>query len=195
MTNPEPSDEDVAQAVFNFVAEQMESGASAPQIQAMLLEKGLDQDTAAAIVANCTRLRSEAISEAGQKDMVFGALWCIGGIVVTVATYGAAASGGGTYIVAWGAIVFGAIQFFRGLATQEPPDTTQVDHYIEVPEPASSIPAAEEAVHQAELESSAEPSWAAEGRYAAIVLVKVLAGIVAVGLLITVVAQFLGPNR
>ena len=27
----------------------------------------------------------------------------------------AAATGGGKYVVAWGAIVFGAIQFFRGL--------------------------------------------------------------------------------
>jgi hypothetical protein len=26
-----------------------------------------------------------------------------------------AMEGGGTYIVAWGAIIFGAIQFFRGL--------------------------------------------------------------------------------
>jgi hypothetical protein len=47
--------------------------------------------------------------------MIFGALWCIGGIVITAVTFGAA-SGGGTYVVAWGAIIFGAIQFFRGLA-------------------------------------------------------------------------------
>ncbi len=46
--------------------------------------------------------------------MIFGALWCVGGIVVTVATY-RAASGGGAFVVAWGAILFGAIQFFRGL--------------------------------------------------------------------------------
>ncbi len=49
--------------------------------------------------------------------MWLGAMWCAGGIIVTVLTYYAAASsaGGGTYIIAWGAIVFGAIQFFRGL--------------------------------------------------------------------------------
>ena len=50
----------------------------------------------------------------GKKNMIYGALWCIGGIVVTAVTY-SAASGGGTYIVAWGAIIFGAIQFFYGL--------------------------------------------------------------------------------
>lgn len=52
----------------------------------------------------------------GGKVMLFGALWCIGGIVVTAVTYQAASSsGGGTYFVAYGAIIFGAIQFFKGL--------------------------------------------------------------------------------
>jgi hypothetical protein len=40
--------------------------------------------------------------------MLFGALWCIGGIIATVSDLG--------YIF-WGAIVFGAIQFFRGLTS------------------------------------------------------------------------------
>jgi hypothetical protein len=37
------------------------------------------------------------------------------GTAVTVLTY-EAASGGGTYVVVWGAILFGAIQAIRGLA-------------------------------------------------------------------------------
>jgi hypothetical protein len=45
---------------------------------------------------------------------LYGGLWCVGGIIVTAVTY-SAASGGGSYVVAWGAILFGAIQFFRGL--------------------------------------------------------------------------------
>lgn len=49
-----------------------------------------------------------------EKTMFWGAVWCIGGILVTAATY-SAASDGGTYVIAWGAIVFGAIQFFSGL--------------------------------------------------------------------------------
>ena len=54
---------------------------------------------------------------AAERKMIFGALWCIGGILVTGATYVAASGpGGGTYFVAWGAIVFGAIRFFSGLS-------------------------------------------------------------------------------
>ena len=51
-----------------------------------------------------------------EHDMMVGGAWCIGGIVVTAATYNSAAqSGGGHYFIAWGAIVFGGAQFLKGL--------------------------------------------------------------------------------
>jgi len=50
----------------------------------------------------------------GSKNMLIGALWAIGGTLVTVVTY-SAASGGGTYVVTYGAIAVGGIQFLVGL--------------------------------------------------------------------------------
>jgi len=50
----------------------------------------------------------------GGSDMLWGAIWCIGGIIVTAYTYSNAAPGG-AYVVAWGAIIFGAVQFIKGL--------------------------------------------------------------------------------
>ena len=44
--------------------------------------------------------------EQAEKDMLYGALWCIGGIIATAAHIG---------FVFWGAILFGGIQFFKGL--------------------------------------------------------------------------------
>lgn len=44
--------------------------------------------------------------------MLRGGIVCIVGIGVTVATY-SVASNGGTYVVAWGAMIFGAIEFIR----------------------------------------------------------------------------------
>ena len=44
--------------------------------------------------------------EKAKNDMLYGALWCIGGIVLTLAHIG---------FIFWGAILFGGIQFFRGL--------------------------------------------------------------------------------
>jgi len=42
-----------------------------------------------------------------KKGMLYGALWCIGGTVLTMAHIG---------FIFWGAIVFGAIQFFKRVA-------------------------------------------------------------------------------
>jgi hypothetical protein len=39
--------------------------------------------------------------------MLYGALWCIGGIAGTVANIG---------FIFWGAIIFGAVQFIKGLS-------------------------------------------------------------------------------
>jgi hypothetical protein len=48
--------------------------------------------------------------------MLRGGIVCGIGIVVTVGSYITAVSGhGGTYVVAWGAIIFGGIRFFAGL--------------------------------------------------------------------------------
>ena len=57
--------------------------------------------------------RKELASECA-RHMVYGVLWAVGGTLVTVATY-EAASEGETYVVAWGAILFGIFDFFRGL--------------------------------------------------------------------------------
>ncbi|MFW6169074.1 MAG: hypothetical protein ACODAD_01200 [Planctomycetota bacterium] len=116
MSETTPSEEEIVQAIYAFAAEQMKNGASSMKTEEMLVEKGLDKEAAVAVVANLRRMRSEALRSAGRNNMMYGALWCIVGTVVTVVTYSAAASGGGgTYVVAWGAIVFGAIQFLRGL--------------------------------------------------------------------------------
>ncbi len=55
--------------------------------------------------------------KSGTGDMVIGGLVCVIGIVITVASYTSASNDphGGTYVVAWGAILFGGIQFCRGI--------------------------------------------------------------------------------
>ena len=57
---------------------------------------------------------------AANKMMVHGALWCIGGIVVTAVTFSMASANatGGSFVVAWGAILFGFIQFLKGLTAR-----------------------------------------------------------------------------
>ena len=63
----------------------------------------------------------EAASRQAKKssagtDMVLGLILCVVGIAITVGTYDSASrSGGGTYFIAYGPIIYGAIRFFKGL--------------------------------------------------------------------------------
>jgi hypothetical protein len=53
----------------------------------------------------------------GRKNIRYGALWCISGIVLLTLSYLAAAAGvgSGKYTVAWGVILFGGFRFIRGM--------------------------------------------------------------------------------
>jgi len=80
-----------------------------------------EADAAAGLEATGTGLDSrpqtggEDASDA-QAMMIKGALWCLGGIAVTVISYQSAIGrGGGAYLIAWGAILFGAFEFLGGL--------------------------------------------------------------------------------
>ena len=45
--------------------------------------------------------------------MLRGIAWAVGGLVVSLITY-SMASGGGTYVVFWGAVIWGVIDFLIG---------------------------------------------------------------------------------
>lgn len=55
--------------------------------------------------------------EQAKKDMLSGAGIFVLGLIVTIASFATASSGsGGYYLLCWGPVIFGAIQFFKGLA-------------------------------------------------------------------------------
>ncbi|WP_294244935.1 hypothetical protein [uncultured Chryseobacterium sp.] len=47
-----------------------------------------------------------------KKDILYGVLWLVGGLAVTILTFNFGSIG----FIAYGAIIFGGIRFFRGLA-------------------------------------------------------------------------------
>ncbi|MGE0328513.1 MAG: hypothetical protein AB7K71_09235 [Polyangiaceae bacterium] len=101
-------------AAVEYVVVQLEHGTPQEEIVESLINQGVDEGEAEDFVEGVAAARINAIREAGKSNMTKGALWCIGGLIVTAITYSAAA-GGGTYVVTWGAIIFGAIQFFKGV--------------------------------------------------------------------------------
>lgn len=60
-----------------------------------------------------TELRAAA-RQAAKAEMVKGVLWLIGGAAVTGITY-AAADPGGSFVLFWGALAYGAYRFLRAV--------------------------------------------------------------------------------
>jgi hypothetical protein len=113
--DPKPKQKEVPAEAYSVAAEQMLYGVAPSRIKQTLKDRGLDAEAAATVVGKLEQTKANALKRAGKRNMFFGAMWCIGGIAVTAITYEAASQGGGTYVIAWGAIVFGGIQFLHGL--------------------------------------------------------------------------------
>ena len=80
---------------------------SAEETKSALVAGGLDMESATIVVDNLEVKIHSARKDRAKKDMLYGALWCVGGIVGTAAQVG---------FIFWGAIIFGGIQFFKGVA-------------------------------------------------------------------------------
>lgn len=101
--------------MYRFAADLMfEQKKTDVEVKQILVEQGLREEDAKIVISNLQAQMKEAKSKAADKNMLYGALWCIGGLLVTFLTY-SAASGGGHYIVAWGAVVWGGWQFLKGV--------------------------------------------------------------------------------
>ena len=67
----------------------------------------LDQERQAQVAANAQSFEQiDDKDDNGSSDMLWGAIWCVGGLIATAADVG--------YIF-YGAIIFGGIQFVQGL--------------------------------------------------------------------------------
>lgn len=111
----ESTEDQVVEQVYRYTAQQLNAGVSPSQVIQELVAGGLPKEDATTVVRQMRQAQSKAKQEAGRKNMLYGALWCIGGLAVTFFSYQSATNGGGKYVIAWGAVIFGAIQFFQGL--------------------------------------------------------------------------------
>lgn len=98
---------------LSYAKDVLRQGMPRAAVEEVLRSQGFDAAAVNAIVERANRTKDER-RVAGRRHMITGAVVCVIGIVITAASYGGAAPGS-TYLVAWGAVVFGGIQFFRGL--------------------------------------------------------------------------------
>jgi len=132
---PDENTRRVEDAMVSYANRRLAKGTRVAEVDQELVERGLDRERAALLVQKVvtSRLRevasevpsgptagainwaARAQRDGAHNDIVLGAVICAAGVLFTAITY-SAAKGGGTYVVAWGAIVFGAIRMFKGMA-------------------------------------------------------------------------------
>ncbi len=107
--------ENAVNQIYEYAANLMvNEKKDAQETKIALIEQGIDEESASIIVANLEQQIKEIKKENANKDLLYGALWALGGLVATVATY-AAASDGGTYVAFYGAVIYGGYRFLKGL--------------------------------------------------------------------------------
>lgn len=107
MQNSEVSQQHAVNEIYNYAANLIvNEKKNATDVRLALAEKGLSEDAAYTIVRNVEDEIKKAKKDAATKDIIYGALWCVGGTVATVANIG---------FIFWGAILFGGIQLIKGL--------------------------------------------------------------------------------
>ena len=104
------------QETYNYAAQLLiTQKKSAEFTKNALIQQGYSQESANTVVDALVKTITDNGKKRAASDMKIGAVVCIIGIIITAVTYNMASGKGGTYVVAWGAIAFGALQFLRGL--------------------------------------------------------------------------------
>ncbi len=101
-----------------YAINQLSRGTSPADVRNELIEQGCSEVEANRVIESLqgefkTKSRASSASD-GLKNMIIGGIVCFIGVAVTVGSY-VAAEPGGYFLLAYGPIIFGGIQFFRGL--------------------------------------------------------------------------------
>jgi hypothetical protein len=110
-------------ALYDSVVGALASGRSPQQVVKELTRKGVPAEPAKRLVTEASAALDayrktpegrKAMAKRYRGRMFRGLLWAVGGLLVTAITYSMASDRGGTYYIFWGAVLFGAIDFFAG---------------------------------------------------------------------------------
>jgi hypothetical protein len=115
MATTQPPDPQAPEDGQRFAAAMLDAGLSEAQVIARLVESGMDEHMATTVVRYVASTRAKAQPDVDKGAMLRGMLWFLGGTLVSAGAYLLAAPGQGCF-VAWGAVIFGFIQFVRAWA-------------------------------------------------------------------------------
>ncbi len=124
MSAVQPSTEQEAMdGLASYVSHELDAGRPQKEIVNDIVVRGVNRKTAEHLVrslAASLKLTTQtpegraALAAQYRRQMRSGSVWAVGGTVVTLGSYLLAEGGGGKYVIAWGAIVYGLWTYARG---------------------------------------------------------------------------------
>jgi hypothetical protein len=103
------------QQSYLFAMNQLKSKTPPEQVEAQLITSGVTAPTSHALVGTLQATRRQADRAAGKRTLLLGGLWTVGGLAITLLGQAVANERGGSYLILWGAVIIGALQFLAGL--------------------------------------------------------------------------------
>ena len=99
MEDQENKNENLVNEIYDYAANLLVTKNMNPDdVKKALIDKGVDDKSSSIVVDNLTQQINDSKKEQAKKDMIYGAMWCVGGVILTVAQVG---------FIFWGAILFG----------------------------------------------------------------------------------------
>ncbi len=102
--------------LVHYAASELAKNRPPQLVEKLLVSQGTSPELANRIVTQTSQALKKARRDKSKSRMMWGLIWAIGGILVTALTYAFAGQLGGTYFVFYGAVIWGLIDFFIGLA-------------------------------------------------------------------------------
>lgn len=114
----EGSPEKYEAAIWQYIFEEKEKHTPEKEIIAGLCARAVAEEKANEMLSDTNNKLKEIIAQQDRKASI-NAFIVLLGLVATFLTYTNASLHGGTYIIAWGAIVFGTYDYFKGASERK----------------------------------------------------------------------------
>ena len=101
--------------LIQYAAMELSSNKPHQMVEKLLVSRGASLEIAKTIVKDAQYAVKKVRREKYKKRMTRGLLWTIAGVVITCGTYAFASELGGKFVLFYGAIIFGFIDFIVGL--------------------------------------------------------------------------------
>jgi hypothetical protein len=100
---------------YQYAAMELASNKSHREVEKLLVGRGASPETARTVVTDAQYAVKKLRREKYKKRMTRGFLWTVVGIIITCGSYALVADQGGRYVIFYGAIIVGLIDFVVGL--------------------------------------------------------------------------------